>query len=46
MQNYINHDEIYLYVDIYEIELRKIEKSLKAVLEIKNKRKQNQCYIC
>ena len=36
MQKYINQNEIYLYVNIYEIELRKkIEKCLKAVSEIK-----------
>ena len=40
MQNYNNHNEVYLYVNIYEIELRKkIQKCLKAVSEIKKQEK-------
>ena len=47
MRNYINHNEIYLYVNIYEIESRKkIQKCLKAVSEKKNKEQQNTYCIC
>ena len=45
MQNYINHNEIYLYVNIYEIESRKKRKMFEGSFRDKKKKKQNHCYI-